>query len=69
MSTDLRRALRDAVADEPTFVVEPRVLAHTGTHRLRRRNALVVGVAPSSRFPQRLAHEAVGGSVGNPNGQ
>ena len=45
MSTDLRRALRDAVADEPTFVVEPRVLAHTGTHRLRRRNALVVGVA------------------------
>jgi hypothetical protein len=45
VSTDLRRALRDAVADEPTFVVDPRVLAHTGTHRLRRRNALTVGAA------------------------
>ncbi|HEY0642697.1 MAG TPA: hypothetical protein VGD39_04700, partial [Nocardioides sp.] len=45
VSTDLGRALRDAVADEPTFVVDPQALAHTGRHRLRRRNAIAVGTA------------------------
>ena len=43
MSTELRSALRDAVADEPTFLVDPRVIAHAGTRRIRRRTGIAVG--------------------------
>lgn len=45
MSTDLRTALRDAVADEPAFLVDTRFIAHAGTRRVRRRTRLAVGTA------------------------
>lgn len=48
MSADLRTALRDAVADEPTFGVDAAAIAHAGGRRARRRTRLTVAAAALS---------------------
>lgn len=48
MSADLRSALRDAVAEEPTFSVDAAAIADAGGRRVRRRTRLAVAAAALS---------------------
>lgn len=48
MSADLRTALRDAVADEPSFSVDAAAIADVGGRRARRRTRLAVAAAALS---------------------